>query len=619
MSFGLARRQFGEPKLLCSPAHERARMGALAQLIAGFCILALALGTTAGIGHSQSPSGSAAAKACKAECKALKQAYRTAAEAAKVQRTEIEQLRRDLTDLDREWARLAKSSNRLTPAITSLRRRGDLLASQPQTAKTKKARASTRRELKQLKARFDKTRTKLAKIDKKRDVKKRQRNKLLGRFKTTSAREQAAKAKLDQHLNPGAPPQKVGVYASFEGSFDQCDTNDRTVRAHNIGVPVSELNSYLDRKDKSRSPKNKKLAKLVKKNVGTYAGNTDFPCPGLGNGHALSGQQVCKLWVGTYWPKNKNTTRPKLWDAGFTACEFEPGSGGSGVPPTSVCHLYAKTKLGLKIADTSIFVRWNKSSFDAVCFFFKKSDVASLIRDYRVSKEEKRLREIQKQIAKLKKYIASEMAFANKIEKDFKENNDGMGPDAAITNQVTTMSTVSKESAKWKHLKDKTTVAIGIWRVTREKIKNIPANNTTANTAVASLVVGEIAQKEFQLAVPWLASKAKNGTPVGIIATIIAMPVERAWKESVRKDYLELVDKRVGVWQSMQGRANAAIEKRNDKYWKAYVKWEKYKEVAKRKDRHDIDASNAGVLLKKLMAEKDKLISQIAQKEKSGN
>jgi septal ring factor EnvC (AmiA/AmiB activator) len=598
---------------------------ALVRVIAAVGILAMAFGTPTGTAKAQSPSATAAAKACKAKCQALKQAWRTAAETAKAQRTEIEQLRRDLTDLDAEWSRLARSSNRQTVAITKLKKLGDELLAKMRTEKSNKSGLSrssdsAQHELKKLKDLFDQTRDRLSEIDKKRDAKKRQRVDLLKRYITSSAREKDAKAALDRLLKPGTSPQRAGVYASFNGSFDQCTTYDRVIMAHNLDIPVRELNAFLDRKDKSSTAINPKLAKRLKPARGQTSDSKDYPCPDLGNGHALNALKVCQLMASLVAPQHKNSVRPKRWDdgSGKLFCEQYRGSGGFGVTPAGVCQIYAKTKFGLTTADTTTLARWKASTYEAVCFYFKKARVASLMRDYRVSNEEKRLREIQKQIAKLKKYIAGEKAFAKAIENGFKNSVDPAGVDATIEKQVDLMGRASVAIAELKPYYDYLDRIIGLWEGAKVKIRKIPFDNANAGSVAASRIVHWVAQAEFNLVLPNIAAAAKYGTPVAIAFSVIAMPIEKAWKESIRDEAIEKVNARIRKIEKHRPKLDRLVRGHNHVFYASLAKRDKYIAVRNKRDRHEINADIAELRLKKLTRERDNLKSQIALKEKSG-
>lgn len=254
--------------------------------------------------------------------------------------------------------------------------------------------------------------------------------------------------KQEQPVKPGAPSQLKGVYATYEpkgvyskygGNYRDCMTSDRTVKARNLGVPLSELNSFLDRKDKTRPPKNEKLANLIKQSRGETADSKDYSCPGLGNGHALNAQKVCKLWASRYFPGNENYMRPKVWDSGRIFCEIEPGGGGSGVVPISVCQIYANSKLGLKTADISTFVRWSLSDFAAVCFYIKKTEVEANIREV-TARDAARIKKIRAMNSKTEsfRFVAGEIPRGGIIDKTTERIFKEKGKDFEITIDLTT-------------------------------------------------------------------------------------------------------------------------------------------------------------------------------------
>lgn len=187
-------------------------------------------------------------------------------------------------------------------------------------------------------------------------------------------------------------------------------TADRSVRAYTSGVSVSELNKYLDPKNRAGRSNDPKLANIGKKLSNSSLTNflKNYLCPGLGNGHVFSGGKVCTLRTG--WPnrpKILRSARVKTWDPKggippYRGCDNE--GGWVKTIPIWFCRDYAKIILGMTQADTSIFVRWNAHSFDMVCFIFKKTDIAYLVKQHRLAKESaKMLEENRKEIAKLRR------------------------------------------------------------------------------------------------------------------------------------------------------------------------------------------------------------------------
>lgn len=164
------------------------------------------------------------------------------------------------------------------------------------------------------------------------------------------------------------------------GDFTQCLTHDRTMWAANLGLPKSELNKYLDRKDKTKPPTDKYLKYLewkVKRNdfnMIKFPFSKSYLCPGLSKGHALKGSKVCQLWTGL------KTAGVIKSDNGGMYCEFEPGGGGIAAQPVVVCKQYGKTKLGFNMEETSTFVRWNGTTYDAVCFYIDRLDVEATLK-----------------------------------------------------------------------------------------------------------------------------------------------------------------------------------------------------------------------------------------------
>ncbi|MCP4936842.1 MAG: hypothetical protein GY927_22230 [bacterium] len=165
-------------------------------------------------------------------------------------------------------------------------------------------------------------------------------------------------------------------------AFVECLTHDRTVWAINLGLPKSELNRYLDRKDKTRAPKDRYLKYLASKvkrndfNTIKFPFRKSYPCPRLSNGHSLKGRKVCEIWTGL------KSAGVKQFDNGGTYCEFQSGGSGIAAQPVVVCERYGKTKLGFNMGETSTFVRWNGNSYDAVCFYLDKLDVEATLKHF---------------------------------------------------------------------------------------------------------------------------------------------------------------------------------------------------------------------------------------------
>ena len=162
--------------------------------------------------------------------------------------------------------------------------------------------------------------------------------------------------------------------------FRQCLTHDRTLWATRLELPKSELNKYLDRKDKTQSPSDKYLKYLENKvqkndlNTIKFPFRKSYACPGLGKGHALEGKKVCQIWTGF------KTAGVKQFDNGGTYCEFQPGGGGIAAQPVIVCQRYGKSKLGFNMEETSTFARWNGATYDAVCFYIDRLDVEAALK-----------------------------------------------------------------------------------------------------------------------------------------------------------------------------------------------------------------------------------------------
>jgi hypothetical protein len=360
------------------------------------------------------------------------------------------------------------------------------------------------------------------------------------------------------------------VYATFAGSFEGCLTDDKRV------VAIQSQKASIKR---------------------------HLPCRGLKRGHAIKGGDTCliqnKVYIEVYNYKEKvYTGRVGRWpnNAGggvWTGrCEtiretIEKGGGFTAgrSSPFEVCNYYGKSKLNIIMEETSIFIRHNWTSLDTTCFYIKKKDVASLLEEAKLSDVQRGIRNIQKEITKIEEYITKEEAFADAID-DYKLGT-------AIKKQDREMSLASEKIHELKEFRDNADSAIDIWRATRKKIENIPADNTTANSAVASLLVSEAAQKEFRLAVPFLAGTAKYGTAVGIIGTVLAMPIERAWKESVRKDYVKKVDGEIQKWENVRNNVNHMINKYDGLYWAAHRAREDLKSDVKSKEVFERNISNA--------------------------
>ena len=369
--------------------------------------------------------------------------------------------------------------------------------------------------------------------------------------------------KLDTLKPSGMSIEPDSVYATFAGSFEGCLTDDKRVVA--IQAQKASIKRHL-------------------------------PCRGLKHGHAIKGGDTCLIENKRY-KKKEFTGRVGRWpnNAGGGVwkgrCEtvletIEKGGGfiAGRSSPFYVCNYYGKSKLNIIMEETSIFIRHNWTSLDTTCFYIKKKDVASLLEEDKLSDVQKAILEIQKEITKNEEYITKEKAFADAID-DYK-----LG--VAIKKQDREMSLASEKIHELKALRDNADSAIDIWRETRKKIEDIPADNTTANSAVASFLLNEAGQREFKFVSP-LAGTAKYGSAVGAIGTVLAMPIERAWKESVRKDYIKKVDGEIQKWENVRDNVNHLINKYDGLYWAAHGAREDLKSDVKSKEVFERNISNA--------------------------
>jgi archaellum component FlaC len=560
---------------------------------------------------SQIQSKNSANNACGPDCRQARAKWQRAAKKTKQSRNEIERLRLELKDLDQQFSRKALQSNRLSDALSKLKRkrRQSIEALRQETngnerKRLQRSQESARRLIKQLTGQFDDTRTQLAKIEKSRTAKIQDRKIRLASYKKLSAAEAAARNELNKYLkNEDARPD---VYARFDGSFDQCLTRDATITASSLNLPLKDWHRFLNRKDKSYPPKNKSFARIARrlaKNNSTrlrppYRKN--FPCPGLSKGHALSGREVCRIMT------KSPTARPRVWDDGTTYCEIKPPSGGMLALPTWVCRLYGQKKLGLAPKVTSNFVRWTADNHAAVCFFFKKTKVAGIVRGFNVSGEEKQLGELRKKIKNLEEYIAKENAFADAIETDFKANVDPAGIDAAIQKQSVLKSEASTDKQKEEETLAAAEHAIAVHKKLLHFMKTSPDDPDKLKWVVKK------AEKVAAVAELRSLRGAKYITGVGALAEIIAIPVEKFLKDRVRKHYVDETKRMLNNLARAKIKIQSAINAADGRWWSAHTRWNKYKAASAGKDRHEIDASNASVQIRSLKAKAADLEKRIA-------
>jgi hypothetical protein len=71
------------------------------------------------------------------------------------------------------------------------------------------------------------------------------------------------------------------------------------------------------------------------------------------------------------------------------------------------------------------------------------------------------------------------------------------------------------------------------------------------------------------------------------------MPIERAWKESVRKDYIKKVDGEIQKWENVRDNVNHLINKYDGLYWAAHGAREDLKSDVKSKEVFERNISNA--------------------------
>jgi len=187
-------------------------------------------------------------------------------------------------------------------------------------------------------------------------------------------------AKADKLSKPSFIYAKIDendVRDFVDDGFTECLTYDRISLSVRLRVPTDKLNSVLDRKDKTKIPTNpEKLAiwSILKENereVSVWPYRTDFPCPGLQNGHKLSGDELCR-----FYRDNKHATAIQY--NGTTYCKEGSDAGSAGLLPRYACLKYGKEKLGLDSNNVSAFVRYIVNSHQLTCFYMKIEEIELL-------------------------------------------------------------------------------------------------------------------------------------------------------------------------------------------------------------------------------------------------
>ena len=490
----------------------------------------------------------------------------------------IETLRRDLVSRDVEWSKIARDSNRLTAAITDVSQRMAETKRSLDTETNPEKReqlsaqlADQSRLVTDLEKRFAEGRVRLAENESARAALRRMRADLLAAYRKSALEE-------DDEVPEDAPLEPP--YGVFGGSFDACLTNDLQVISARAGVDFSDVRPLFERDDPSQPITDPKLAKTVAKLAASGELIPTLPfksyaCPDLSRGHRLSTAQVCGL--------NTSGGSSTVGDIGDTGknCLFASG-GGQPAHPLHACIKYAEQTLALKASGNSAFVRWDEPNHVADCFFFPRSLIERIYAKVGDETGREDLVGIDAEIAKLKAAISKADSDAKRIENAYKGLHDGTGIDAGLENAVQAMSGASTVTAEWEEKHARASRALDIWNATRDVIANMPLDTTSANSATASILFGEVVQRTTDAEL--FISRGKYSTPLGVLLSALAVPAEEAMKEWVRDDYLADVDNRIQTWEAIASRIEDGIAKQNGLYWDAHADREAAKAFASDRD-----------------------------------